>query len=467
MMTRIVPAIVAVSCLIAAYGQDVAGLWLGTLRVGPSELRLALHIARTGTGFTGTLDSIDQGASGIPLSAIAQEGRNIRIEIQRLGGLYVGSIDESGNQISGTWTQAFDLPLTFTRTAKLPDSAGMQEPKRPYPYDEVEVSYENKQAGVKFAGTLTLPRTGAPHPAVLLITGSGPQDRDESFGGHKPFLVLADFLTRRGIAVLRVDDRGVGGSTGSVDAGTTDEFAGDALAGVAYLKSRREIDPERIGLIGHSEGGIVASLAAARSRDVALIVLLVGPGVPGSQVMIGQSYAGARAMGASEEGAAMNRDLTQLMLDAVMHEKDPAAAERRFEQHLAALMSTWSEAQKNAMAALRPQLQAQMRAVSTPWFRAFVTLDPKAALARVTAPVLALNGDLDTQVLPRENLAAIVDTLEEGGNPDYTVVRLAGLNHLFQTAKTGAMDEYARIAETIAPAALETIGDWITSHTAR
>jgi fermentation-respiration switch protein FrsA (DUF1100 family) len=172
-------------------------------------------------------------------------------------------------------------------------------------------------------------------------------------------------------------------------------------------------------------------------------------------------------MGASDEGAAMNRDLTLLMVDAVMHEKETAAAERRFQQHFAALLSTWSEAQKAAMNSLRPQLQAQMRAVSSPWFRGFLTLDPKVALAKVQAPVLAINGDLDTQVLPRENLAALVEALEAGGNQDYTVARLPRLNHLFQTAQTGAMGEYAQIPETIAPAALEAIGDWIIGHTAR
>ena len=466
-MPRIVPAIVAVGCLVAARGQDLAGVWLGTLHVGTSELRLALHIARSDKGLAGTLDSIDQGASAIPLSRIVQDGRNVRIEVQTMNGAYEGTINTAGTEIAGTWQQAFSLPLVFTRTDKLPAMAGAQSPQKPYPYDAVEVSYENKKAGVKFAGTLTLPRTGAPHAAVLLITGSGPQDRDESFAGHKPFLVLADYLTRRGIAVLRVDDRGVGGSTGSADVGTTNDFAGDALAGVDFLKSHGEIDPERIGLVGHSEGGIVASLAAAQSDDVAFIVLMAGPGVPGIDVVISQSYAGAKAMGASDEGAAMNRDLTLLMVDAVMHEKETPAAEKRFEQHLAALMSTWSEAQKAAMISLRPQLQAQMRAVASPWFRVFLTLDPKAPLAQVQRPVLAINGDLDTQVLPRENLAAIVEALESGGNPDYTVALLPRLNHLFQTAKTGAMGEYAQIPETMAPPALETIGDWIIGHTAR
>jgi pimeloyl-ACP methyl ester carboxylesterase len=467
MMARLIPAMLGAAFLFAANGQDLAGLWLGTLHIGPSDLRLALRVVRHEGLLTAIIDSLDQGASGIPATRVQQDGRGIRIEIDTIHSVFEGTMNAAGTEIAGTWQQGVGMPLVFARVEKLPETAESQAPKKPYPYDEVEVTYENRAARVKFAGTLTLPRTDGPHAAVLLITGSGPQDRDESFAGHKPFLILADYLTRRGIAVLRVDDRGVGGSSGSVNVGTTDDFAGDVLAGVEFLKSRREIDPRRIGLAGHSEGGIVAAIAAARSKDVAFIVLMAGPGVTGDRIIAGQSYAAPKAMGASEEGAAMNRDLALLMVDAVKRETDLKAAERRFEQRLAALMASWSEAQRNAVNTIRPQLQAEMARISSPWFRVFLTLDPGVSLRQVQAPVLALNGDLDTQVLARDNLPAIVDALEAGGNKDYTAARLAGLNHLLQTARTGAMSEYAQIAQTIAPSALETIGDWILAHSAR
>ena len=463
MMYRIIRA--ALWFCAVASGQDVAGLWMGTLHVGPAELRLALHVTKAAEGLTATLDSLDQGVNGIPVSSITQQGRAVKFEVKVVKGNFEGTLNESGSEISGTWTQTVPLPLVLKRTEKLPEVKRPQEPAKPYPYDAQEVSYENKAAGVKFAGTLTLPRNGAPHVAVLLITGSGPQDRDEAIAGHKPFLVLADYLTRRGIAVLRVDDRGVGGSTGG--AGTTEDFVDDALAGVAFLKSRKEIDPRRIGLIGHSEGGMIAPLAAARSADVAFIVMLAGPGVTGAKIIAAQSYAVPKASGASEEGAAMNRDVAMLMVDSVLRENDPAAARKRFEERLATLMSGWSDAQRNLVNTMRPQLQAQMKTLADPWFRTFLSLDPKPALMKVQVPVLALNGELDTQVPAQQNLPAIEEALKAGGNKDFTVTKLAGLNHLFQKAKTGSPAEYGQIQETIAPAALDAIGEWILRHTSK
>jgi uncharacterized protein len=342
-------------------------------------------------------------------------------------------------------------------------AAGAQDQKKPY--GEQEVSYENKPAGVRFAGTLSLPHRAAPVPAVLLISGSGPQDRNEAFGQHKPFLVLADYLARRGIAVLRVDDRGVGGSTGA--AGTSEDYAADALAGVEFLKSRPQIDPRRIGLAGHSEGGLIAPLAATRSGDVAFIVMMAGPGLPGARIIAEQSYATMKAAGATEQGAALNRQIAMLMVDAATSESDVTAAQRMFEERLDTLLAGGNEATRSAMNSRRPQLRDQVRMLSDPWFRVFLKLDPRPILMKVKAPVLAINGELDTQVPARDNLPAIVDALEAGGNQDYTVAKLPRLNHLLQTAQTGALGEYHQIEEAISPAALEVIGDWIVGHTSR
>jgi pimeloyl-ACP methyl ester carboxylesterase len=464
---RIIPAALAMGLLWTAHGQDVTGLWLGSLTASGLTLRLALHVSRSEKGLAATLDSLDQGANGIPVSAVTLDGRKLKLEIAMIHGTYEGTVGEDNATISGTWKQTIPVPLVFKRTDKLPDLSRPQEPKKPYPYDEQEVSYENKAAQIKFAGTLTLPRSGAPHPAVLLITGSGPQDRNETLMGHKPFLVLADYLTRRGIAVLRVDDRGVGGSGGKIDEGTTEDFAGDAVAGVECLKSRKEIDPRRIGLIGHSEGGVIAPLAATRSSDVAFVVMMAGTGVAGDKVIATQSYAVPKAMGADEEGASMNRNIAMLMVDAALSETDPVAAEHRFQERLATLTANWTEAQRSALKAMQSQLQTQMKQLTSRWFRTFLTLDPKPILMKVKAPVLAINGELDTQVVPKQNLPAIVEALEAGGNPDYTVVKLPKLNHLFQTARTGSLAEYSQIEETMSPVALQLMADWIARHTAR
>src|SRR5712691_5734789 len=236
----------------------------------------------------------------------------------RLSGAYEGQLAAGGAQIAGEWKQnGASLPLTLTRAGKLPVLRRPQEPKKPYPYREEEVAYDNKQGHSHLVGTLTLPRSGGPFPAALLITGSGQQDRDEALMGHRPFLVLADYLTRRGIAVLRVDDRGVGGSTGEVARATTEDFAGDVLAGVAYLKTRKEIDPKRIGLIGHSEGGVIAPLCAARSRDVAFMVMLAGTGLPGEEILYRQGELILKAMGASPAVVTQQR-MAQERLFAVL-----------------------------------------------------------------------------------------------------------------------------------------------------
>lgn len=334
-----------------------------------------------------------------------------------------------------------------------------QEPKKPYPYDEEEVGYENKRDGVKLAGTLTFPRGKGPFPAVLLITGSGPQDRNESLLGHKPFLVLADYLTRQGIAVLRVDDRGVGGSTGSTLNSTTENFAADVTAGIEFLKTRKEIDPKQIGLIGHSEGGLVAPMVAAQNGDVAFIVLMAGAGLTGEEVLYKQGAMIMKANGASAGQLAKQRATQESMFKILKEEKDPAAAEKRLREELSKSL-TEEEKKKSEQT-----IAVHIKLANTPWFRYYLTLDPRPALRKVKCPVLALNGENDLQVSANENLREIEAALKAGGNNDGAIVRLPKLNHLFQTSETGSPNEYIKIEETIAPVALRTIGDWILKRT--
>ena len=328
-----------------------------------------------------------------------------------------------------------------------------QDPKPPFPYRQEEVAYESKEPGIRLAGTLTFPSSGGPYSAALLITGSGAQNRNEEIMGHKPFLVLADSLTRRGIAVLRVDDRGVGGSSAGPPTATSLSFAQDVLAGVEYLKSRPEINPRRIGLIGHSEGGIIAPMVAAQSPDVAFIVLMAGMGVKGEEVLTEQGKLVLRANGASEELIQENTKAQKMLFNAIKSTSDNEVAETQMRESLSSANPT-----------IRDAALAQLKSVLSPWMRYFVTYDPQPALEKAKCPVLAINGEKDLQVPPGQNLPAIEKALRAGGNKDFKVIELPGLNHLLQTCKTGSIAEYSQIDETISPVALDLIGSWILEH---
>ncbi len=427
-----------------AKGPSLDGSWLGTLNVSPTtSVRIAFRIqARPDGSFSGTFVSLDQSGPPVALSRISQENERVTIEVGSAGIHYEGTLNAEGSEITGQLMQkGVSLPLVMKRVPWVRP----QEPTRPYPYLEEEVTYPNAKDALTLAGTLTLPPTGGPFPAVLLITGSGREDRDETIYGHPLFLVLADYLTRRGIAVLRMDDRGVGGSTGDFSQASSEDFARDVLAGVGYLKTRKEIDPKRIGLIGHSEGGIIAPLVAVDLNDVAFIVLMAGPGVPGDLIIEEQIANLLKAQGASQAAIDATLRAQRRLVEVVKTETDPNVAREKLRN--------------------LGYTEAQIQTATSKWFRFFVTHDPQETLRKVKCPVLAINGTLDTQVLAQMNLPAIERALREGGNPDFTVKELPGLNHLFQTARTGNLDEYAKIDETISPVALETIAQWIEART--
>lgn len=464
-------AVLTDSFLHALPQQGIEGIWQGTLKISSVELRIVFKISLTPEGnLTATLDSPDQGAKDIPVSEVTFENGDVKIEIKSIFGVYTGKLSADHATITGEWKQGgMSLPLELKRTETEPEVNRPQEPKKPYPYQEEEVVFENVSAGIKLAGTLTVPSSGAPFPAVILITGSGPQDRNETVFGHQPFWVLADYLTRRGIAVLRFDDRGAGKSTGDFSKATSEDFAADVLAGVEYLKSRKEINPKQIGLAGHSEGGLIAPMVAAQSRDIAFIVLMAGPGITGEEILYLQGALIAKANGASDAAIAKNRDLQKRMFAVVKQEKDDAKAAKRLRPILRQALSELTDDEKKAFgfagASLDSLLQIQIKQVLSPWFRYFLFYDPQPTLKKLKCPVLAINGEKDLQVPPKENLAAIENALKAGGNKNVITKELPGLNHLFQAATTGAPSEYAKIAETISPAALQMMGDWILEQT--
>jgi uncharacterized protein len=447
---------------------DIAGTWQGALNLGVVKLRLVVEFKKKeGVGFTGTMDSPDQGVFGLPIDEVTVADKTVKFTMKRLGASYEGNISEDGKQFDGKWSQGGQsFALVLKPGEKIGPPKRPQEPKPPYPYNAEEVSYENKEAGIKIAGTLTLPKTGGPFPAVLLITGSGPQDRNEEIMGHKPFLLWADYLTRRGVAVLRVDDRGVGGTGGKPAESTVEDHVGDALAGVAYLKTRADIHHGNIGLMGHSEGGLVAPAAAVKSKDVAYIVLLAGTGVNGEQILYSQGRLIAKAAGASDEVAVRNQELQKKIFTILKENPDSVSAAEKIARVFAEQKSSLTETQRKALEGTEGIADAQSKMLLTPWFRHFLTYDPQPLLERVTCPVLAVCGENDLQVDPKLNLPPIEAALKKAGNRDITIKELPGLNHLFQTSKTGAISEYQHIEETINPAALEVVGEWLTIHSA-
>lgn len=343
-----------------------------------------------------------------------------------------------------------------------------QEPKAPFPYAAVEVSIPvgaDGKVAHTLAGTLTVPEGKGPFPAVVMVTGSGPQDRDESLLGHRPFLVIADHLTRNGIAVLRYDDRGTAKSGGAFATATTDDFVDDALAAVAFARTRPEVDPKRVGIVGHSEGGLVAPMAAARSDSVAFIVLLAGPGMPSVELLALQGkligLAGGTPADKAERSAKVSLEILGMIRDD-KPESDIRAAIRKETELEAAdepeLAKLTPEAREKKVAEM---VDLQMEKIGNPWMKRFLHIDPATALSKVRVPMLAINGEKDLQVPPKENLAGIKAASEKAGIRDVTIRELPGLNHLFQTCKTGSPAEYAGIEETFAPAALDVLTHWI------
>ncbi len=444
----------------AAVVEGLDGNWQGALAIGERKLRIVVRVRTGAYGTVALLDSPDQLAGGFVLTELGRKGDDVSFAQPQLRASFAGKLSADGQSIVGALTQGGTLPLTLTRfTPTL--SARPQTPQRPYPYREAEVAVDSV-SGVRLACTLTTPEgKGADgkgrFPAAFLITGSGPQDRDETLVRHKPFLVLADHLTRRGIAVLRCDDRGFGKSTGDFAAATSTDFNADAAAAVAFLRSRAEIDPARVGLIGHSEGGLIGPMVAAGDPKIAFVVMLAGPGVPSRDLMTAQREAIGRATGATAEAMARGETLSARIDEAIAQGRDWETAKTDVVKIIGA--------EAAALGVPADTLLARSQLVLTPWYRDFIRYDPRPTLAKLRMPVLALNGSNDTQVVAAQNLPAIRAALKE--NPDATVEELPGLNHLFQTSKTGAPTEYAIIEETFAPSALKVISDWITARVGR
>lgn len=452
---------------IVAQEKDLSGSWVGKLKLPNGiQLTIVFNLQKTGDEYSSTLDSPDQGAKGIPCGKVKVENDSISIDVPAIVGNYDGKINYSEKKITGYWNQAgssFELNLEYTKEVAAPKRP--QEPKPPFPYNFEEVRFRNEKDNITLAGTLTYPKENKKYPAVVLITGSGAQNRDEEIFNHKPFLVIADHLTKNGFAVLRFDDRGFGESEGNHSLATTMDFAEDVRAAVNFLKTRDEIDKRKIGLQGHSEGGMIAPIVASSSDDIAFIVLMAAPGVPGDSILYLQTELIYKAEGQSTEKIQqILKGLREVYAILKTDEEETSLSEKlkiKFQE----LFDQLTEEEKKQYGNLETYMEMEIRMVMSPWFRYFLKFNPIKYLEKVKCPVLAINGEKDLQVPPKENLSAIESALKRSGNKKYLIKELPGLNHLFQTSQYGTIGEYGVIEETISPDALKVITEWLKEIT--
>ena len=460
--------LIFIACMISNtfFGQEITGQWNGLLKVPGSQLRLVFNVNKTDTGYISTMDSPDQGAKGIQASMTSFQNSVLKIEVAVAGIRYEGALTQD-NQIVGEFRQStFSAPLVLTRTIPVKEKVVRpQDPVEPYPYYSEEVKFTNPKDNAILAGTLTLPAKDGKYPVVVLISGSGPQNRNEELMGHKPFLVLADFLTRNGIGVLRYDDRGTAASTGDFSKATTPILATDVEAAISYLLTRKEIDKKKIGLIGHSEGGIIAPMVAARCKNVHYIVLLAGTGIPGSELLLMQQELIGKASGFTAEKLANNKSINKGAFDILVNATNEESMKKDLKDYMLKVTAEAPANEKPAGVSDEDIVNQQVGQLTSPWFEYFLKYDPSQILQKVKCPVLALNGGKDLQVPPRENLSAIKLNLLKGGNKNVTVREYPNLNHLFQECKTGLPIEYGEIQQTMSPQVLNEIVSWIKNET--
>lgn len=437
-----------------SFSQDLSGSWIGELKLGGQTLDFAFNFENTEDGLSATMDIPKQGLSKAKAESATFINSALTLTFPSFNIEYKGNLSQ-GNEITGNLIQAgVPFPLNLTKgtiTLNRP-----QEPKAPFNYHSESVSFKNAKDNITLSGTLTLPKKDGKFPVAIIISGSGPQNRDGKMFGHKPYLVLADELTKNGIGVLRYDERGIGQSQGNFDSAAIDEFSTDVKSAIDYLKSRTDIDASQIGLIGHSIGGIIASKVAAENQGITFIVLMAAPGIDGDKLMLSQKAAIERTMGFNEFQIAQAQGIVKEAYDII----------RNTDLDNLALKDSLNSHYINKYGALLPENQrnALIDQISNYELNSLVKSTPSEYLEKIECPVLAINGDKDLQVLAAENLQAIKTAIEKNGNKNLKTVALKNLNHLFQESETGLMNEYSEIEQTISPTALQVITTWISEH---
>ncbi|MEP4891940.1 MAG: alpha/beta fold hydrolase [Aliiglaciecola sp.] len=429
---------------------NVVGSWQGELKVNQNtSLPMIVHFSQEDSQITATLDSPAQGATGIPINDVEVTAQAVSFKVSAIGMTFTGNFSDA-NTIIGTFTQgSAQLPLTLNRnqdSVKAPNRP--QTPVAPFNYVSEEVLFSNPDAKITLAGTLTKPKRDGKFAAVILISGSGPQDRDETLFNHKPFAVIADHLTKQGLAVLRFDDRGTAQSEGNFATATSADFATDVQAAVAYLSTRSDILADKVGLIGHSEGGMIAPMVASNNQDIAFVIMLAGLGVDGVTLVTQQSYDIQKLMGKKEAALRTERQQdTQLYRQIVNGMATNEIRDYFLQQGLGETAAS-----------------AKAQQLGSDWMRFFLGYQPQHYLNKVTSPILAINGSKDLQVDAKANLAGLERILKANKHPDFEIKSLANLNHLFQKADTGLPNEYATIEHTMDTQVLVLMAKWIKAR---
>jgi|UPI0004851E11 fermentation-respiration switch protein FrsA (DUF1100 family) len=465
-MKKFFTLIFAFGAISTVFSQNITGTWNGILKVQGMQLSLVFNIKKTENGFSSTMDSPDQKAFGIPVTTTNFENSKLAIAIANAGIGYEGVLGTDGI-IIGTFKQSgqsFPMNLSKEKVEKELIKRP-QLPQKPYSYYTEDVIFENKLANINLAGTLSLPTKEGFFPAVILISGSGAQNRDEELLGHKPFLVLADYLTKNGIAVLRFDDRGTAMSKGDFKTATTLDFSTDVEAALQYLQTRKEIDQKKIGLIGHSEGGIIAPMVANKSKNVSFIILLAGTGIPGDELLLLQQELIGKASGISEEDLKKSKIINTKAFEIVKKVTNSDQLKKDLTELISKSIKADPDNKIPDGISESDYIAMQVNEITSPWMQFFIKYNPALALEKVKYPVLALNGDKDLQVPSKVNLEAINKALVKGGNKKVTIKELPNLNHLFQECKTGSPEEYSEIEQTFSPSALTEILSWIQIQT--
>jgi len=442
--------------------EDITGLWKGKLQGTTVEFLLDISMNKNNKAVAYL--SPNGGISKVEVSNLVNQSSNLSFEVPAEGVKYSGNINNKDKVVEGVFSQGnrkFTLDFSKADNTKQVRLNRPQHPVEPYLYNVEDVTFENKNANINLAGTLTTPKGEGPFPGIVLVSGSGPQDRDQTFMGHKTFLVLADHLTKSGIAVLRFDDRGFAESTGDFSSATSLDFASDVQAAVDLLVKHPRIDASKIGLIGHSEGGLIAPIVASQSDDVAFITLMAGPGVSGNEIAIEQIETILSVNGLSEKAAKAGSNITRQLNEAIITHKDLINFEALLTKTYA---NAWSLLAKPIQTELKQVgggsiSNARIKSLSSAWNQYFLIHQPEMYLSKLSIPVMAIHGNKDKQMIAAVNLQAIKAALTP--SPKHLVLEMDGLNHLFQTANTGLMSEYSKITETVAPHVLDEISTWV------
>jgi pimeloyl-ACP methyl ester carboxylesterase len=441
--------------------ENIIGDWNGVLSLGGQQLSLIIHLEKVGTTYSGSMDSPDQKAFGIKADKVVFEKDTLDFIISKIGLRFKGFCADT--TISGEFTQGyFKAPLELSRR-KVEKKVVVkpQEPQAPFPYLEEEVVFHHVNANFNLAGTLTLPKGDGVFPVILLISGSGPQDRNEEILGHKPFLIIADYLTKKGYAVFRYDDRGTAKSGGEFEGATSPDFASDAASALAYLKTRKDIDTSKIALAGHSEGAMLAAMIAANDSSINAIIMLAGPGIPGDQLLLMQQELIATVNQVNPDEIKENALINRSLFELINQSNDIESATITVEKKLKKISKALSKSALEAYGGKTEFVSQNLRAYINPWMYYFLRYDPAVDLKNIKCNVLALNGSKDLQVPSKVNLAAIELNINNPGKIKQ-VIEMPNLNHLFQNCLTGNITEYGEIQETISPEVLEKMNEFLT-----